>query len=349
MPESRDEATGTGIDIPGIVLSTAGLAGVVFALIEGAHYGWITQLRALTIGPLTWSAGHMSVPLLAAIEGVICILAFIVIERQRASAGKPLLLDLRLFAIRSFRMGNIVAIIVSLGEFGLLFVLPLFVQGVLGYDPMQTGVLLLALAAGSFLASGMGARLAQRSGAVRVLQLGMALEAIGIAGIGFALSSDATRLVLAPELFLYGLGIGFATAQLTGVILREVPLHVSGQASAVQSTARQVGAAIGTAILGAMLSVATVHSVTSELLARGASAAKASEFAEFVTNTSGQMIQFLILQPNGKAMVAGAHEGFTSATRIVAAAATVFVLLGLFASLRLPKDTNEPAERLTNE
>lgn len=340
MPESRDDEAGSGFDIPGVVLSTLGLAGIVFALIEGSHYGWITQLREFSIGSLTWTAGHMSIALLAAIEGALCLIAFVVVERQRAASGKALLLDLRLFAIRSFRMGNIVAVIVSLGEFGLLFVLPLFVQGVLGYDPMQTGVLLLALAAGSFLASGAGARLAMRTGAVRVLQLGMLLEAIGIAGIGLALSTHATRLVLAPELFLYGLGIGFATAQLTGVILREVPVHVSGQASAVQSTSRQVGAAIGTAILGAMLSVATVHSVTAELLARGASAAKASEFAEFVTNTSGQMIQFLILQPNGKAMVAGAHEGFATATQIVAAGATAFVVLGLIASLRLPRDTD---------
>lgn len=344
MPESRDPDASRTADRPGIALSTLGLAGLVFALIEGQRLGWLRSITRLDFGPFTLPVGTVALPLVAASAGVICVIAFVVVERRRQAAGLPLLLDLRLFAIPSFRAGTIVALIVSLGEFGLLFVLPLFVQGALGYDPMQTGVLLLALAVGSFLASGAGAGMAHRMGAIRVLQIGMALEAIGIATIGLSLSVDATRASLAPSLFVYGLGIGFATAQLTGVILRDVPLEQSGQASAVQSTARQVGAAIGTAILGASLAVATSASVTSNLLAQGVGAARANEIATFVTDTAGQLIQFLILQPNGQMLVDQAHAGFASATRWVALIATGFVLLGLFASFRLPEQTRRSDE-----
>jgi EmrB/QacA subfamily drug resistance transporter len=344
MPESRDPDASRTADRPGIALSTLGLAGLVFALIEGQRLGWLRSITRLDFGPFTLPVGTVALPLVAASAGVICVIAFVVVERRRQAAGLPLLLDLRLFAIPSFRAGTIVALIVSLGEFGLLFVLPLFVQGALGYDPMQTGVLLLALAVGSFLASGAGAGMAHRMGAIRVLQIGMALEAIGIATIGLSLSVDATRASLAPSLFVYGLGIGFATAQLTGVILRDVPLEQSGQASAVQSTARQVGAAIGTAILGASLAVATSASVTSNLLAQGVGAARANEIATFVTDTAGQLIQFLILQPNGQMLVDQAHAGFASATRWVALIATGFVLLGLSASFRLPEQARRSDE-----
>ena len=337
MPESRDPFASRTADRPGIALSTLGLSGMVFALIEGQRLGWLLQITRVDFGPIVIPVGSISMPLVLGIGGIACTIAFIVVELRRARAELPLLLDLRLFAIPSFRAGTIVALIVSLGEFGLLFVLPLFVQGNLGYDPMQTGVLLLALAAGSFLASGAGAQMAHRMGAIRVLQIGMFLEAVGIAGMGLVLKVDATRSSLAPSLFVYGLGIGFATAQLTGVILRDVPIERSGQASAVQSTARQVGAAIGTAILGASLAVATSASVAADMISHGVAASRAHEMATFVTDTAGQLIQFLILQPDGKVLVSSAHVGFTSATRWVALIATVFVLFGLFASFRLPE------------
>lgn len=337
MPESRDPEASHAADRPGIALSTLGLGGLVFALIEGQRLGWVRQITRLDLGPVVWPVDSPSLPLMTALSGALCAAAFVAVERRRQRAELPVLLDLRLFAVPSFRAGTIVALIVSLGEFGLLFVLPLFVQGTLGYDPMQTGVLLLALALGSFLASAAGARMAYRIGAIRVLQIGMAMEALGIAGMGLAIGVHATRLSLAPSLLVYGLGIGFATAQLTGVILRDVPVERSGQASAVQSTARQVGAAIGTAILGASLAITTSASVAANMIDQGIAAPRAHELANFVTDTAGQLIQFLILQPQGQVLVDAAHQGFASATRWVAFIATVFVLLGLFASFRLPE------------
>jgi MFS family permease len=227
--------------------------------------------------------------------------------------------------------------VVSLGEFGLLFALPLFLQSVRGYDALETGVILLALAAGSFLASGAGAGLAQRMGPVRVLQLGMALEAVGILGIGVAISTTVTGWQLAPWLFLYGAGVGFATAQLTGVILAEVPVAESGQASAVQSTSRQVGAAIGTAILGSTLLIG-LGAVTTSLTDAGVPAAQAEQVTEAVRASAGTVIPSLANAPNGDVLVAGASQGYAQATKGVAWVAAAFVVLGLLASLRLPRD-----------
>lgn len=338
VPETRETGGVAGIDVPGTILSTLGLLGVVFALIEGQRYGWIVAIRPFSIGGWEWPVGGISIVLVALIIGLASIVALIVVDSRRLAAGKVVILNFRLFRINSFGNGNLVALVVSLGEFGLLFSLPLFLQSVRGYDAMQTGVILLSLALGSFIASGAGAGMAQRVGPVRVLQLGMLLEAIGIVALGLVISTTVTGWMMAPGLFLYGAGVGFATAQLTGVILSEVPVAESGQASAVQSTARQVGAAIGTAILGTTLIIGLGSGVQSSLEDRGVPAAAATQVADAMSASAGQALPALAEQPNGQTLVEGASEGFVTATKWVAWVAAIFVTLGLITSLRLPRN-----------
>jgi len=338
VPETKDETGRKGIDYPGTILVTIGLLGVVFALIEGQHYGWVIGTTAFTAGGLTWPTGTISIVLVAAIIGVASLIALVFVEKARLRAGKIVIIDLRLFRIRSFGAGNIVALVVSLGEFGLLFTIPLFLQAVRGYSAMETGVILVALAAGAFVASGAGAGMSQRLGPVRVLQVGMAMEVIGIIGIGVVMSTTVTGWGLAPWLFIYGAGVGFATAQLTGVILSEIPVSESGSASAVQSTSRQVGAAIGTAILGTTLLIGLGHYTTSQLADRGVPAAAASQVADAMQASAGQAVPAFASQPNGEVLVAGASEGFVDATKTVSWVAALFVFLGLLTSFLLPRN-----------
>ena len=338
VPETKAHLATRGIDVPGTVLATLGLLGVVFALIEGQRYGWITATSDFAAGPLVWPAGRVSLVLIAGIVGIVCLVSLVMVESRRIAAGKAVILDLRLFRIRSFGAGNVVAMVVSLGEFGLLFTIPLFLQSVRGYTAMETGVILLALAIGSFAASGAGAGLSQRVGPVRVLQLGMVLEVVGILGIGMVISTTITGWGLAPWLFIYGAGVGFATAQLTGVILAEVPVAESGQASAVQSTSRQVGAAIGTAILGTTLLIGLGSAVQSNLESLGIPAQQAEQVSSIVANSAGTATAGLAAQPDGPALFEGASEGFAQASRAVSWVAAGFVFLGLLASFLLPRN-----------
>jgi EmrB/QacA subfamily drug resistance transporter len=337
VPETKELGGPKGMDVVGTVLITAGLFGIVFALIEGVHYGWIKPITDFAIGSWTWPLENVSVVLVALILGLIAIALFVWLEGRRLKAGEVVVVNLSLFRIKTFGAGNVVALVVSLGEFGLLFGLPLFLQSVRGYDALQTGVILLALAIGSFTASGIGAPLSQRIGPVRVLQLGMLLEVIGILGMGFMLSVDVTGWQMAPWLFLYGMGVGFATAQLTGVILSEVPVAVSGQASAVQSTSRQVGSAIGAAIIGATL-ILGLGSVAGQLEDRGVPTAQAQQISDIVSSSAGQAIPALASQPNGDVLVEGASAGFADAIKLVAWVAGAFVFFGLLTSLLLPKN-----------
>ena len=337
VSETREVGGKAGIDVAGTLLSTIGLLGIVFALIEGQHYGWVKSTAEFTAGPITWPTDTVSIVFLSGVLGVLCLIALIVVDVRREAQGKVVVLSPALFKIRSFGAGNLVALIVSLGEFGLLFSLPLFLQSVRGYDALQTGVILLALAIGSFVASGAGAGMSQRMGPVRVLQLGMLLEVLGILWLGFAISTSVTGWNLAPGLFLYGMGIGFATAQLTGVILSEVPVEESGQGSAVQSTARQVGAAIGTAILGTLLVISLGSATKTELVNIGTPEAVAQQVADVVANSGGQAIPALG-QQGGPQAVEAASAAFVTAEKTVAWGAATLIFLGLLASLQLPKN-----------
>jgi len=337
VPETKETGGPKGVDVLGTSLITLGLVGVVFALIEGQRYGWFTPTSQFSAAGWDWPSTSISIVFVSAVLGVLALVVFVFVELARLRAGKVVVVNLRLFKIRTFGAGNFVALIVSLGEFGLLFAIPLFLQAVRGYTAMETGVILLALAVGSFVASGLGAPLSQRLGPVRVLQLGMLFEAIGIVVLGFFLTTSVTGWQMAPWLFLYGMGVGFATAQLTGVILSEVPVAESGQGSAVQSTSRQVGAAIGTAIIGSVL-VVGLGGVATELEDRGVPAEQAVQVSDAVAGSAGQAIPGFASAPNGAVIVEGASDTFASTISVVSWVAGGFVVLGLFASLLLPKN-----------
>lgn len=331
--ETREEQTRRGLDLPGTVLSAGGLAGVVFSLIEGQRFGWWTSTPQAA-EDLGWTAG-LSPIVPAAALGLTALAAFVVVERRRHAAGRVVLLDVSLFTIPSFRNGNIAATIVSLGEFGLLFGIPLFLQNILGLTAVRTGVVLLALALGSFLAAPMAPQLTQRWGARVVVRMGLVLEIVGVAGFGLSASVQVSAWRFVPWLFLYGVGVGLATAQLTGVILADVPVAKSGQASGTQSTSRQIGSALGVAIIGAVLVASLSAGATERLETAGVPTATRTALVDAATSSAGASIAALRAQQGESTTVRALEEAYVDATRIVGLVAAGFLLVGLLASLSL--------------
>jgi len=339
VPESREMSSARGNDLAGALLSVLGFGGIVFGLIQGRSYGWWARTGPVSIAGAGWKWPLSPVPVAFA-AGVICLAAFAVVERRRNAAGRVVLLDLRLFAIPSFRNGNIAVAIVSLGEFGLLFALPLWFENVRGYSAFRTGIALLPLAIGSFAASGFGAQLASRRGPLFVVRLGIVLEIAGVAGIGLVVGPATAWWATVPVLFVYGLGVGLATAQLTGVVLADVPVANSGQASGTQSTSRQVGSAFGIAILGTVLFTVLGAQLSQRLSSLpGVSAGERSALVAGVKQSAGAVIGQLAASPRTAAAAAMAKEAFSQATRLTAATAATFLVLGLLASLSLGRGT----------
>ncbi|HSP10142.1 MAG TPA: MFS transporter [Candidatus Dormibacteraeota bacterium] len=338
VAETRDQSTDRRVDVVGVLSSTIGLASLVFGLIEGQSYGWWspTPGKTLSVAGLTWPWGGIAPSPIAFILAAVAIALFVRVEASRGGAGKATLIDLSLFRIRSFRNGNVAALTVALGEFGLLFTIPLYLQSVLGYSALSTGTLLLALAGGAFLVGGTTPQVARRLGGRGIVRLGLALEVIGIGGLGFTFAVDTAWWALAPWLFIYGCGVGFATAQLTSVILAEVPVEFSGQASGIQSTFRQVGSALGIAILGSILVTGIGTSLSDRLAHSQVPVAVRASIVDEVKSTAGALIPALRARAETREIAAQASAAVVEASRTVAFFAALFVFIGLLATLGLP-------------
>ncbi len=333
--ESRDAPDGRRIDAFGALLSVLASAGLVFGLIEGRTYGWwlADGDRRLSIAEWSWPFDLSPVPVAFAVS-VISTALFVWWGIRRGRRGQSTLLALSLFRIPSFRNGNIAALIVSLGEFGIVLSLPLWLQNVLGYDALQTGFVLLALAVGSFVASGLSAAVGARVTPITLVRMGIAAEIVGVAGLGWVISATASWLQVVPFLFLYGIGLGLATAQLTGVVLKDVPVRLSGQGSGTQSTARQIGSALGIAVLGTVLFTATGAALDARLAEmESLPAAARTQIVDAVVVSAGGAIP--ALAQRDAEVGAAARDAFSDGTRGSAFAAAGFLALGLIATLRL--------------
>ncbi|MHB1615460.1 MAG: MFS transporter, partial [Actinomycetes bacterium] len=337
IAESRDDTRRQSADAVGTLALVLGLTTLVFSLIEGQQYGWWSATQMFSLGPLRLGTrGPSPVPVALATAGLV-LWGFLGWERHRLDEGRGVLLDLRLFRIRSFSLGVVAAGIVSLGEFGLLFALPLFLQSVLGYSAVRTGALLVALAAGSFIA-GPGAGLAaRRFGARAVVRSGMVLEITGVVGVGLSIGTGISGWRLVPWLFVYGMGVGLSTAQLASIVLSDVPPAQSGQAAGLQSTMRQVGSALGIAVLGTVL-IISIGLGTQHRLQEvpGLSAPMRAQIVAVVRSSTGAAIPSLATRPGSAPVVAAAEHALTAATRDVALLAAGFILVGLAATLALP-------------
>jgi MFS family permease len=346
--ESKQEQRAGGIDLVGAVLSVFMFGTLVFALIEGRVYGWWQQTdKVFSIGNFTWPENTISVIPSALALSTIFFVLFVFWERAREKANKNVLLDLRLFNVASFRNGSIAALIISMGEFGLLFAIPLWLQNVDGLNALSSGLVLLWLAGGAFLASAVGGAMSGRVSAVTAVRIGVALELVGVLGIAMAASTMDGWQGIAGYLFIYGLGVGLATAQLTGVIMVDVPMDKIGQASGSQSTVRQVGSALGIAVLGTMLFTGVQSSLETRIADQVTDEVQSAKIVELVVDTAGGVIPGLteILQTPAtgtplspevaKQITEDAGQAFTDGAKASAWAAAAFLLLGLISTFNI--------------
>ena len=344
--ESKAEDEVGKADLLGAVLSTVGIATLIFALIEGRNYGWIKVLEEKTFLGIKFNPTDNSPVLYAGVIAIVSLVGLYVYENSRLKSGKSVLIDFSLFKIPTFGMGSFAGLIVSLGEFGILFSLPLYLQSVLGWSSLGSGGLLAILALGSFFAAPTAAKIANSKNPRYVARLGLVLEIFAIAGLGFFVSPSASGWVLGLFLFIYGAGVGYATAQLTGLILADIPLNKSGQASGTQSTARQIGSAMGTAILGTLLFVSLQGNTETRLMENvGLAEQSAAQVASVVEQSAGTVIPSLDQAPGSPEIKAQAELAYTESIQLAAWAAAGFLVLGLLSTLALPTGKTQEQEQ----
>ncbi|RKS74910.1 EmrB/QacA subfamily drug resistance transporter [Actinomadura pelletieri DSM 43383] len=338
MPETRQGLPANArrdIDWTGGLLAALGLGALVCGIIEGPGYGWWAVTRPFSLGGFDWPESGLSpVPVVLAL-GVLLLAALVVVERSRAAAGRAVMLDLDLFRIPNFRRGNLASALVNVGELGLLFVLPLFLLGVHGTSPLQISVAILPLAVGAFLSGGYAGRLADRHGAHRVVQIGMVLEVAAVIALGLTVSASTGGLGLAPWMLLYGFGLGLTSAQLTNVSLADVPHARAGQASGTQSTARQVGAALGIAAVGTVFATSLGHAMTDRISGSALPPEERAAIVHDLRQSAGTYGRELHATPARAAEARAADASLAVATRHAALATAAILTLGLAMTLRL--------------
>jgi EmrB/QacA subfamily drug resistance transporter len=333
VTESRS-AGSHRVDFVGALLSAITFATLAFGLIEGRTYGWWTSVGEFQVGDWVWPLGLSPIPFAFALSLALGA-SFVVRTLRRTRAGLPTLVRFDLFGIPSFRNGNIAAMIVSLGEFGIILSLPLWLQNVLGYSAFQTGLVLLGLAGGSFAASGLSAALNGRLTPASIVRTGLVAEIVGVTALGLLVGPSASWQVVVGALTVYGFGVGLATAQLTGVVLVDVPLERSGEASGVQSTSRQIGSALGIAILGTVLFTSVGAQLDASLRDANVPAAARTAIVTAVVDSAGGAIPGLANDPRTAIAYEPARQAFSDGTRYAAFAAAGFLLIGLGASFSL--------------
>ena len=229
--ESRDTSHEQSIDLPGLVTSGGALLALSYALIEGNNHGWTSP------------------EILGLFAGAAVLLAtFILLElRQRLP-----MLDLSLFKIGSFVGANLVAMLVSLGMFGVFFYISLYVQNILGYSPTKAGAIFLPMTVLIILVAPIAGKLSDRVGSRWLMGAGM-----GILGVSLLLYQRIGLHTgfwsLLPQLLLGGVGMALTMSPMTSAAMGSVPIDKAGVGSGVLNSFRQVGGSLGIALMGAIL------------------------------------------------------------------------------------------------
>lgn len=239
VPESRDEHAAR-LDLVGTALSTVGLVTLLYGIIDGPTNGWT--------GPKT---------LVAFAVAVVLLTAFVFWERQ---TDHPIL-DVTFFTNARFTAASIAVTLVFFAMFGSLFFISQYLQFVLGYSALKSGVGLTPIAGALMVAAPLSARLVSRVGTKRVVTLGLVFVAIALALFSRSTASSGYELV-ALVLVIIGVGMGLAMAPATDSIMGSLPPEKAGVGSAMNDTTREIGGALGVAIMGSLASAAYSARIT---------------------------------------------------------------------------------------
>lgn len=332
----RSPRTQARVDVAGAVFSILGLGLLAFGLIDGRTYGWIHTTEPFELLGMRWTL-DLSPVFVALVLAVLSLTAFVIRQitlTRNIDPAQPTtaLMDVRLFSIDSFRNGNIATLIIGMGEFGIVAVLPLWLQFALGYSAVQAGLALVPIALGSFAASGASFGMTSRISALGLVRIGLALEAVGLAALGFLARPDSTWWALAVALFVYGIGIGFATAQVTNVVLADVPERSSGQGSGIQSVFRQLGSALGIAVLTTAFFSAISVRLSNTLAAAGIPPGQSDALTRAVVRSAGAAIDEFARQPQTAGIADAARQAMAHGVELGSFLAAAFLVAGLAAT-----------------
>ncbi|WP_432059168.1 MFS transporter [Streptomyces sp. S1] len=301
VPDSRDPRPGR-VDVPGVLLSVVGLVLLVYGIIRGGELADFTDVTVLA-------------PVLG---GLAVLVGFVLHERRSDHPA----IDMAYFRKPAFSAAVAAIALVFFALMGVTFFSAFYLQSVRGYSALQSGLLLLPLAVAQMAFAPRARLVVERLGARVVCAAGMLLVALGLAA--FALFDASTPVwVLEVVFFLQGAGMAHIMPPVTVAIMQALPREKAGSGSAINNTFRQVGGALGVAVLGSVLSSVYRGEIEGHL--DGVPAALRATAGESVEATLAVAEK---LGPAGRDLVAPAYQAFLDAMHVTAIASAAIALAG---------------------
>ena len=315
------EHTEAGFDVAGSLLSVVAVGGLVLAFHEGPERGWTATITVAALA-----------------AGLLASLAFVLVELRR---DHPLL-DVRVFALRGLAAGSINLFVVFAVMFSLFLVLVQYLQAVLGYSALKAASGLLPMALMMMPLSTIAPTIAERIGFRRTLVTGMLLLAGGLALFATLADPDGGYLSVLPGILVLGAGVGLAMSPSTAAITSSLPEEKQGVASALNDTVREMGGAVGIALIGSVLNSAYRTNV------EPTAASLPPAVAEPVTEGIGGALAVAgQLGADGTAIVEAARQAFVDGMApALYLGAGLALAAAAFTAFRGPKTAAEAEPRL---
>ncbi len=315
------EHTEAGFDVAGSILSAVAVGGLVLAFHEGPEQGW-----------------NAPVTIAALAAGIIGAAVFVAVELRREHP----LLDVRIFAIRGLAAGSVNLFVVFAVMFSLFLVLVQYLQAVLGYSALRAASGLLPMAVMMMPLSTIAPTIAERIGFRRTLVTGMLLMSAGLFTFAMLADPNGGYLSVLPGILLLGAGVGLSMSPSTAAITASLPEEKQGVASALNDTVREMGGAVGIALIGSVLNSAyqaNIEPATSAL--PPAVAEPANEGIGGALGVAAQM------GADGTALLDSARQAFVDGmVPALLLAAGLSLAAAIYTALRGPKTAAEAEPRL---
>jgi EmrB/QacA subfamily drug resistance transporter len=348
IKEYRDTEEKSDLDFLGIALSALGMLSLVFGFIQSSVYGWWKQLAPLKVMGQIINLGGISATPLFIVLGIVILAIFLYWEKIHEESGNTPLISLGLFENKTFVTGSLVSGLLALGQSGLSFGVPIYLQSVLNLSPIKTGVAMIPMTALILVGAPLSSYLAKFYSPKRIIQLGLFIDLLGFVVLRQSFHFGANQWNLAPGFGLFGFGVGLIFGQASNLTLSSVSVEQSGEASGVNSTIRSLGQTLGSAVLGAIL-ISTLGSN----LAKGITASPAlpqdlkpilSQAAINQTSNiefgSGLVLQNTKLSTGTATIITGiSHQATIDSTKTTLTYGAAFLLLTLLVSTQLPGGT----------
>jgi EmrB/QacA subfamily drug resistance transporter len=267
------------LDIVGSMLSALGLGLIVFGMLQASSWGWLAPKQS-PIEPF----GFALTPFVI-LAGAIVIWGFFRWQAHRVREGLDPLVRVELLSVPPLRSGLSCFLSQNLILLGIFFILPLYLQIVLGFDALETGIKMLPISIAMFITSSSGPLLAGRFGPKRVVQAGFALLIVAAFSMLQSIKPELDGVAFGLALALLGVAMGLIASQLGSVIQSSVGPEDRSEAGGLQYTAQQLGSAIGTALIGAIVISALVAAFVSNISNEPQIPAELSDAIEVDVNT----------------------------------------------------------------